>query len=335
MRIALNGYGRIGRCVRRAVYENNLQDEIEIVAINDLSSIELLTHLTRVDSVHGHFNAEVSNTDNSISVNGHEIKIYQQADPATLPWRNLEIDLVLECTGKMKSHAKCDAHIQAGAPRVLVAYPVADADTTLVYGVNHQQLSVEHKIISNASCTTNCLAPIAKILNDSLGIEQGIITTIHAYTNGQQLLDKAPGDIYRSRSATQSMIPTRTGAAAAVGLVLPELAGKLSGMAVRIPTPNVSLVDFHFVAKRDTSVEEINKIVKEAATSSTWKGIVAYNEQPFVSIDFNHHPASSIFDANHTSILNRQARVISWYDNEWGFSNRMLDMARYIQQQTS
>lgn len=327
MRIGINGYGRIGRCIVRAIFELGLDDEFEIVAINDLADPDLLCHLTRVDSTHGRFHTPVSREGDSLTIGKQKIRLLQNADPATLPWRDLGVDLVLECTGKMKSRDQNEKHLIAGAPRVLASHPVSDADKTVVFGVNHSELNSDHRIVSNASCTTNCLAPIAKVLNDHLGIKQGIMTTIHAYTNDQQLLDKAPGDIYRVRSATQSMIPTRTGAANAVGQVLPELKGKLTGMAIRVPTPNVSLVDFHCEVLRDTSEAEINHLMREAA-EGTLKDILVYNDEPMVSIDFNHHPASSIFDANHTTVLNRQIRVMSWYDNEWGFAVRMLDVAR-------
>ncbi len=327
MRIGINGYGRIGRCIVRAIFELGLDDEFEIVAINDLADPDLLCHLTRVDSTHGRFQTPVSRESDSLIIGKQKIRLLQNADPATLPWRELGVDLVLECTGKMKSRERNEQHLAAGAPRVLASHPVSDADKTVVFGVNHAELNADHRIISNASCTTNCLAPVAKVLHDHLGIRQGIMTTIHAYTNDQQLLDKAPGDIYRVRSATQSMIPTRTGAAAAVGQVLPELDGKLTGMAIRVPTPNVSLVDFHCEVLRDTSRDEINRLMREAAEGPL-KNVLVYNDEPMVSIDFNHHPASSIFDANHTTVLNRQVRVMSWYDNEWGFAVRMLDVAR-------
>ncbi|MGK2914928.1 MAG: type I glyceraldehyde-3-phosphate dehydrogenase [Porticoccaceae bacterium] len=328
-RIAINGYGRVGRCVLRAIHERGLQDRLDVVAINDLAKPDLMVHLTRVDSTHGYFHADVALTGSALQVNGHTIAISQQADPAQLPWRELGVDLVLECSGKFKQRERLAAHLQSGAPRVLVSHPVEDADKTVVFGVNHRELEPAHLIISNASCTTNCLAPVAKILHEAIGIERGAMTTVHAYTNDQQLLDKTHGDFYRSRAAVQSIIPTRTGAAAAVGLVLPELAGKLTGMALRVPTPNVSLIDLHFTAARDTSVAEINDLMR-AAAAGTWRDIVACNEQPLVSIDFNHHPASCIFDANHTAVSGRQVKVMAWYDNEWGFSNRMVDMALYL-----
>lgn len=328
-RIAINGYGRVGRCVLRAIHERGLQDRLEVVAINDLAKPDLMVHLTRVDSTHGYFHADVAWSDNALRVNGRAIAVSQQADPALLPWREFDIDLVLECSGKFKRREQLVGHLRSGAPRVLVSHPVEDADKTAVYGVNHRELAPAHRIVSNASCTTNCLAPVAKILHDAIGIESGAMTTVHAYTNDQQLLDKTHGDFYRSRAAVLSIIPTRTGAAAAVGLVLPELAGRLTGMALRVPTPNVSLIDLHFTAARDTSVAEINELMR-AAAAGAWRDIVAYNDQPLVSIDFNHHPASCIFDANHTGVNGRQAKVMAWYDNEWGFSNRMVDMALYL-----
>ncbi len=328
-RIAINGYGRVGRCVLRAIHERGLQDRLEIVAINDLANPELMVHLTRVDSTHGHFNAEVAWADDAMHVNGRRIAVSQHKEPAQLSWRALGVDLVLECSGKFKRREQLAGHLSANAPQVLVSHPVEDADKTVVFGVNHTELGPQHLIVSNASCTTNCLAPVAKILHDAIGIECGAMTTVHAYTNDQQLLDKTQGDAYRARAAVQSVIPTRTGAATAVGLVLPELAGKLTGMALRVPTPNVSLIDLHFTAARATSVAEINALMA-AAASGAWRDIVAYNDQPLVSIDFNHHPASCIFDANHTGVNGRQVKVMAWYDNEWGFSNRMVDMALYL-----
>jgi glyceraldehyde 3-phosphate dehydrogenase len=329
MRIAINGYGRIGRCVVRAITERGLEQELEIVAINDLTDLEMMAHLTRVDSTHGPFHGRVEARAGELVVDGRAIPVTAIKEPGELPWRAQGVDLVLECAGKFKKKSALAGHLAAGASRVLVSHPVADADRTVVYGVNHHALTAADRIVSNASCTTNCLAPIAKILHEAIGIEQGIMTTIHAVTNDQQLLDKAHGDAYRARSAMQSIIPTHTGAAAAVGLVLPELAGRLSGMALRVPTPNVSLVDLHFTAQRDTSVEEINQLMRTAA-DGPWQGVLACNEQPLVSIDFNHHPASSIFDCNHTEVAGRQARVMSWYDNEWGFTNRMLDVALHL-----
>ncbi len=329
MRIAINGYGRIGRCILRAIIERGLENTLEVIAINDLADLDMIAHLTRVDSTHGLFPGDVDAVDGALRINGRAIPITAHKDPASLPWRALDVDLVLECAGKFKSRKQLVGHLQAGAHRVLVGHPVEDADRTLVYGVNHHLLEDGDRIVSNASCTTNCLAPIAKILHQHLGIEQGIMTTIHAVTNDQQLLDKAHGDPYRARAAMQSIVPTKTGAATAVGLVLPELAGKLAGMALRVPVANVSLIDLHFTAGRDTTAEEINGLMREAAESE-WRGILACNTAPLVSVDFNHHPASSIFDANHTTVCGRQAKVMSWYDNEWGFTNRMIDVALHL-----
>lgn len=331
MRVAINGYGRIGRCIVWAIYENGWQNDIEIVAINDLADNAILAHLTKYDSTHRPFKSEVnfSEEDSTLIIDGHEIHLLTEKDPLELPWKSLDIDLVFECSGIFKHRAMCEKHLQAGAKKVLLSHPSVDADLTVVYGVNHEKILPEHQIISNASCTTNCLAPLAKIFNDQLGIEQGIMTTIHAYTNDQSLVDRAHKDPYRARSATQSMIPTMTGAAAAVGLVLPELLGKLDGIAVRVPTLNVSLVDFQFVAKQETTQKAINSMIKQASKGD-YAGIVAYNKEPLVSIDYNHNPASSIFDALQTRVLGKQCKVMSWYDNEWGFSNRMLDVAKYM-----
>jgi glyceraldehyde 3-phosphate dehydrogenase len=331
MRIAINGYGRIGRCLVWAIHERGLDKDIEIVAINDLADFEVLTHLTQYDSTHGRFAAEVDLKDDTLFINHKPIRLVSTADPTKLPWAELDIDLVLECSGKFKTRERNQQHLDAGAKRVLISYPMAEADLTVVYGVNDQQLDARQRIISNASCTTNCLAPLAMVLNDLVGIEQGIMTTIHAYTNDQNLIDKQHTDLYRARSATQSIIPTKTGASAAVGLVLPELKGKLTGMALRVPTLNVSLVDLHFTANKTPSVEAINHAVQEAANNQLW-GILSYNDKALVSIDFNHHPASSIFDAPQTQVLGKQVKVMSWYDNEWGFTNRMLDVATRIMQ---
>ncbi len=330
IRVAINGYGRIGRNVLRAFYEAGFEnkqyrDQIEIVAINDLGDVELNAHLTRYDTVHGRFAGEVVVNGDYLCVNNDKIRVCSERDPAKLPWKALNVDVVLECTGLFTSREKASAHITAGAKKVIISAPATDVDATVVYGVNHHVLNADSQIISNASCTTNCLAPIAKVLNDKLGIEQGSMTTIHAYTNDQNLNDVYHQDMYRARSATMSMIPTQTGAARAVGLVLPELKGKLDGMAVRVPTVNVSVVDLNFLAPRDTSVEEVNAIIREA--SKKMGGILAYNEDPLVSVDFNHNAASSNFDATQTAVNGRWVKVMSWYDNEWGFSNRMLDNA--------
>ncbi|WP_163831607.1 type I glyceraldehyde-3-phosphate dehydrogenase [Spartinivicinus ruber] len=322
IRVAINGYGRIGRNILRALYENGYRDQIQVVAINDLGDAEINAHLTRFDSVHGRFAGEVKTEGNNLLVNGDVIRISSERDPAKLDWGSLNIDVVYECTGLFTSREKAAAHLQAGAKKVIISAPGKEVDATVVYGVNHDVLRQSHQIISNASCTTNCLAPIAKALNDTIGIESGLMTTIHAYTNDQNLSDVYHPDMYRARSATQSMIPTKTGAAAAVGLVLPELNGKLDGQAVRVPTINVSLVDLNFVAKRATSVDEINSIMKAASEASS---ILDYNDIKLVSIDFNHSVASSTFDASQTRVNGQLVKVMAWYDNEWAFSNRMLD----------
>ncbi len=324
IRVAINGYGRIGRNILRAVHEAARQQEIHIVAINDLADIQTNVHLTRYDSTFGRFPGHVELIDQHMQVNGQTIAILAERDPSKLPWRDLAVDVVYECSGIFTSRSKASAHLQAGAKKVLISAPADDADATIVYGVNHAVLKASDCIVSNASCTTNCLAPIAKVLHDKVGIAHGLMTTIHAYTNDQKLLDTAHSDLRRARSATQSMIPTKTGAAAAVGLVLPELNGRLDGFAMRVPTNNVSVVDLTLQAQRDTDVQEINQALKAAAQGAL-QGILFYNEEPLVSVDFNHHPASSIFDATQTKVLGRLVKVLSWYDNEWGFSNRMLD----------
>ncbi|WP_018917437.1 type I glyceraldehyde-3-phosphate dehydrogenase [Vreelandella zhanjiangensis] len=328
IRVAINGFGRIGRNVLRALYENRYREQIQVVAINDLGDPSLNSHLLRHDTVHGHFPFTVEHDAESISVDGDRIAISSERDPAKLPWASLNIDLVMECTGLFTKRDAAAKHLEAGAKRVLISAPSPDADATIVYGVNDSILTAEHKVVSNASCTTNCLAPVAKALNDTVGIENGLMTTVHAYTNDQNLSDVYHSDPYRARSATHSMIPTKTGAAAAVGLVLPELEGKLDGLAVRVPVINVSLVDLTFTAGRDTSKEEINQIVEKAAANSS---VLAVNAQPLVSIDFNHDAHSSTFDANHTRVNGRLVKVMAWYDNEWGFSNRMLDTAIAMQ----
>ncbi|MEM7465985.1 MAG: type I glyceraldehyde-3-phosphate dehydrogenase [Pseudomonadota bacterium] len=326
IRVAINGYGRIGRNVLRALYESARTDEIEVVAINDLGDANTNAHLTRYDSAHGKFPGTVEVKDDAMYVNGDRIQVCSERDPSKLPWGDLGVDVVHESTGFFASRQKSDAHLQAGAKKVVISAPAGtDIDATIVYGVNHDTLSADDKIISNASCTTNCLAPLVKPLHDAIGVNSGIMTTIHAYTNDQVLTDVFHSDLRRARSATQSMIPTKTGAAAAVGLVMPELNGKLDGYAVRVPTINVSLVDLTFQANRDTSVEEINDVVKNAAEGPL-KGVLAFNDEPLVSIDFNHNPASSIFESSQTKVIDgKMVKVLSWYDNEWGFSNRMLD----------
>ena len=328
IRVAINGFGRIGRNVLRALYENGYRDRVQVVAINDLGDPSLNSHLLRHDTVHGHFPYSVEHDAESISVDGDRITISSERDPANLPWASMDIDLVMECTGLFTKREAAAKHIAAGAKRVLISAPSPDADATIVYGVNDDILTAEHTVVSNASCTTNCLAPVAKALNDAVGIENGLMTTVHAYTNDQNLSDVYHSDPYRARSATHSMIPTKTGAAAAVGLVLPELAGKFDGLAVRVPVINVSLVDLTFTAGRDTTKEEINEIVEKAAANSP---VLAVNAQPLVSIDFNHDAHSSTFDANHTRVNGRLVKIMAWYDNEWGFSNRMLDTAIAMQ----
>jgi glyceraldehyde 3-phosphate dehydrogenase len=326
VKVAINGFGRIGRNVLRAIVESGRKD-IEVVAVNDLGPVETNAHLLRFDSVHGRFPSEVSVDGDSLVVDGQKIKVTAIRNPAELPHKQLGIDIALECTGIFTSKEKAKAHLAAGAKRVLVSAPADGADLTVVYGVNHDKLTKDHLIVSNASCTTNCLAPVAKVMNDSIGIEKGFMTTVHSYTNDHPSLDQIHKDLYRARAAALSMIPTSTGAAKAVGLVLPELNGKLDGVAIRVPTPNVSVVDFKFVAKRSTNKEEITEAVKRAAKQEL-KGILGYTEQPNVSIDFNHDPHSSVFHVDQTKVLDGTlVRVMSWYDNEWGFSNRMADTA--------
>jgi len=326
IRVAINGYGRIGRNILRAHYEEGKNHDIEIVAINDLGDAATNAHLTQYDTAHGRFPGDVSIEGENLVVNGDKIKVIAERNPSELPWSQLKVDVVLECTGFFASKEKASAHIQAGAKKVVISAPGGkDVDATIVYGVNHESLTAEAEVISNASCTTNCLAPVVKALNDSVGVVNGLMTTIHAYTNDQVLTDVYHEDLRRARSATMSMIPTKTGAAAAVGLVLPELNGKLDGFAMRVPTINVSVVDLSFVSKRATSVEEINQTIKTVSQGKL-KGILEYSDGPLVSVDFNHNPASSIFDATLTKVSEGTlVKVCSWYDNEWGFSNRMLD----------
>ncbi len=326
IKVAINGYGRIGRNVLRALYEAGRNDEIQIVAINDLGDANTNAHLTQYDSAHGKFPGEVTVEGGDLIVNGDRIKVFAERDPSKLPWGDLGVDVVHECTGFFASKAKASAHLDAGAKKVIISAPGgSDVDATIVYGVNHNTLKATDTIISNASCTTNCLAPLVQPLKDTIGVEQGLMTTIHSYTNDQVLTDVFHSDLRRARSATQSMIPTKTGAAAAVGLVLPDLAGKLDGFAVRVPTINVSIVDLTFTASRETSKEEIDEILT-AASEGPLKGILDINEKPLVSIDFNHNPASSTYDKSLTKVISGNlVKVLSWYDNEWGFSNRMLD----------
>src|ERR1700693_5373407 len=325
IRVAINGYGRIGRNILRAHYEGGKKHDIEIVAINDLGNPQTNAHLTQYDTAHGKFPGTLAVDGDSIVVNGDRIKVLAQRNPAELPWGALGVDVVLECTGFFTTKAKASAHIAGGAKKVIISAPGgADVDATIVFGVNHKVLKASDTVISNASCTTNCLAPLVKPLHDKIGVVNGLMTTVLSYTNDQVLTDVYHEDLRRARSATHSMIPTKTGAAAAVGLVLPELNGKLDGFAIRVPTINVSIVDLSFVAARDTSVDEVNQILKEASEGSL-KGILAYQTEPLVSVDFNHDPASSTVDAALTKVSGRLVKVASWYDNEWGFSNRMLD----------
>jgi glyceraldehyde 3-phosphate dehydrogenase len=327
VRVAINGYGRIGRNILRSHYEGGKKHDLQIVAINDLGPTETNAHLTRYDTTHGKFPGKVEVDGDSMVVNGDRIKVLAQRDPSQLPWGTLGVDVVLESTGFFTSKEKASAHLTAGAKRVLVSAPADNVDLTVVYGVNHDKLTRDHKVVSNASCTTNCLAPLAKVLNDAVGIDKGFMTTVHAYTNDQPSHDQFHKDLYRARAAAISMIPTSTGAAKAVGLVLPELAGRLDGVAIRVPVPNVSVVDLKIVAKRATSPEEVNGAVKRAAEQQL-KGILGYTDRPNVSIDFNHDARSSIVHLDQTKVMDGTlVRVMSWYDNEWGFSNRMIDTA--------
>lgn len=324
IKIAINGFGRIGRLTLRSLLEHKRTD-MEVVAINDLGSVEHNAFLFKYDSVHGTFAGEVEAKENAIVINGKEIKVFAQRDPAALPWKDLGIDVVFECTGIFSSKEKASAHLTAGAKKVLISAPGENADLTVVYGVNHNQLTKDHTVVSNASCTTNCLAPVAFVLNNAIGIERGFCTTIHSYTGDQNIVDSMHKDLRRARAGALSMIPTSTGAAKAVGLVLPELKGKLDGSSIRVPTPNVSLIDFKFTAKKPTSVEEINKLMTDASNNAL-KGVLAVNNQPLVSLDFNHNPASSVFDLTQTQVIDGVfVRVVSWYDNEFGFSTRMAD----------
>jgi glyceraldehyde 3-phosphate dehydrogenase len=326
IRVAINGYGRIGRNVLRALYEAKRNHEIEIVAINDLGDVHANAHLTRYDSTHGRFDADVRvEGDNMLVVNNDNIRIFAQRDPSQLPWKDLNIDVVYECTGLFTKREAAQLHLTGGAKKVLISAPAGkDVDATIVYGVNHHTLKASDNIVSNASCTTNCLAPVVKPLHQQFGIEQGLMTTIHAYTNDQVLVDSHHKDLRRARSATQSMIPTKTGAAAAVGLVLPELDGRLDGFAIRVPVVNVSVVDLTFTAQKPVSIDSVNQAVEQAAKTQL-AGVLAYNDEPLVSVDFNHHAASSVFDATQTRVIGNTVKVLAWYDNEWGFSNRMLD----------
>ena len=325
VRVAINGFGRIGRLALRALAESGRTD-VEVVAINDLGPVETNAHLLKYDSVHGPFPGDVTVDGDSIDIGRGPIKVLAERDPTKLPWKDLNVDVVWECTGIFTAKEKAEVHVQAGAKKVLVSAPSSGADATIVFGVNHDSLTAAHTVVSNASCTTNCLAPVAFVLNNLVGIEKGYMTTIHAYTGDQPILDTLHKDLRRARAGALSMIPTSTGAARAVGLVLPELAGKLDGSAIRVPTPNVSVVDLKFIAKKSTSKEEINDALAKASQSNNLKGVLAVNELPLVSLDFNHNPHSSIFDMTQTQVVDGTlCRVVSWYDNEWGFSNRMPD----------
>lgn len=326
IKVGINGYGRIGRCIVRALHEQGKSGEIDIVAINDLGDADTNAHLTRYDSVHGKFPGTVEVDGDALVINGDRMKVLAERDPAKLPWKELGVDVVLECTGLFRSKETAGAHLTAGASKVVLSAPGgSDIDATIVYGVNHDTLRAEHTIISNASCTTNCLAPLVAPLHKNIGVVSGLMNTIHSYTNDQVLLDVYHSDLRRARATALSMIPTKTGAAAAVGLVLPELAGKLDGFSIRVPTPNVSMVDLTFQAARETSVDEVNTILREASEGAL-KGILGYNDEPLVSVDFNHDPRSSIYESALTRVTEGTlVKVCSWYDNEWGFSNRMLD----------
>ncbi len=326
IRIAINGFGRIGRNVTRALYESQQRGEVQLVAINDLADLATNAHLLKYDSVHGRFQGEVSTADGALIINGDQVKVFAERNPSDIPWGSLDVDVVMECTGFFASRDKAAAHLAGGAKKVLISAPAGKDVATVVYGVNHNVLTGDDRIVSNASCTTNCLAPLVKPLNDAFGIENGLMVTIHAYTNDQKLTDSVHSDIRRARSATQSMIPTKTGAAAAVGLVLPELDGKLDGYAIRVPTVNVSVVDLTFTASQPVSAESVNQVVKQASQGAL-NGVLDYTDEPLVSIDFNHVPASSTFDASQTRVNGNLVKVVSWYDNEWGFSNRMIDTA--------
>ena len=325
IRIAINGYGRIGRCILRSIFEYNRQNDFDVVAINDLSGINTTAHLTRYDSTHGRFQSEVKVDGNNLIVDGHSIAVIAERNPLLLPWKDLDIDVVLECTGHFTKHDDAMKHITAGAKKVLISAPGKDCDATIVYGVNHRILQASDKIVSNASCTTNCLAPVVKPLHDSIGILHGLLNTIHAYTKDQMLLDGSHPDLHRARAAAHSIIPTKTGAASALGLVIPELDKKLDGFAMRVPTLNVSVIDFTFTAKRETTVNEVHDIMRRSASE-----VLHISDEPLVSCDFNHHPASAIFDTTQTKVLGNLVKVVAWYDNEWGFSNRMLDTAHYM-----
>ena len=331
-RVAINGFGRIGRLVLRAIYETGRND-IQVVAINDLASAETNAHLLKYDSVHGRFPGTIEARGDVMLVNGHEIRVVSQADPAKLGWSNYNVDVALECSGRFTDRESAAKHLEAGAAKVLISAPATGEDLTVVFGVNHHKLTKNHTVVSNASCTTNCLAPVAHVLNQAVGIEKGFMTTIHSYTGDQRTVDTMHSDLHRARAAATSMIPTSTGAAKAVGKVLPELQGKLDGVAIRVPTPNVSVIDFKFLASRNTSVEEINEAIRKASLSGPLKGILGCYTDPLVSIDFNHDSHSSVVGLNETKIMDGNfVRIMSWYDNEWGFSNRMADTAIAMKQ---
>lgn len=329
IKVAINGYGRIGRNILRAIYEYHRQNDIQIVAINDLSGAETAAHLTRYDSAHGRFNTPITVEGDNWLIKNDTIKITSEKDPRKLPWKELAVDVVLECTGVFTDGEKARAHLEAGAKKVLISAPGKNVDATVVYGVNHQSLKASDMIVSNASCTTNCLAPVVKPLHESLGIFSGLMNTIHAYTKDQMLVDGCHNDLRRARAAAHSIIPTKTGAAAAVGLVLPALKGKLDGLATRVPTLNVSLVDLTFSAARDTNIDEVNQILVDAAKGELQE-VLAISDEPLVSCDFNHHSASGIIDISETKVVGNLVKVLAWYDNEWGFSNRMVDVALHM-----
>lgn len=328
VKIAINGYGRIGRMVLRAIYEEGYRDDVQVIAVNDLGDTKTSAHLTQYDTAHGKFPGKVEVDGDDMIVNGDRVKVFAERDPAKLPWKELDIDVVFECTGLFRTKEKAMPHINAGAKKVMISAPGQEVDATVVYGVNHNILKKDDVVISNASCTTNCLAPVAKVLNDKLGIVSGLMTTIHSYTNDQVLTDVYHKDLCRARAAAMSMIPTKTGAAAAVGLVLPELAGKLDGFAMRVPTINVSVVDLVFKSAKETTAEEVNAIMKEASEGEL-KGVLGYNDLPLVSHDFNHNPLSSVFESGKTKVIGDLVKILSWYDNEWGFSTRMLDVTKH------
>jgi glyceraldehyde 3-phosphate dehydrogenase len=328
IKIGINGFGRIGRNVLRAIYENNFREDLQVVAINDLGDIENSVYLIKFDTAHGKFKADIKVEKDFFSINGDKIVNFAERDPSLIPWGRENVDIVFECTGRFTNKDKAELHLKGGAKKVMISAPGKNVDKTIVFGVNHSILTSSDTIISNASCTTNCLAPIAKIIHDEIGIISGMMNTIHAYTNDQALVDSDHEDYRRGRSAAMSMIPTKTGAASSIGLVVPELAGKLDGLAIRVPVVNVSLLDLSFISNKPTTIDAINQIMTKASQNA-YKGILEINTQPLVSCDFNHNPASAIFDATQTKVVANSVKVLAWYDNEWGFSNRMLDVAKY------